>query len=149
MALLMGWRPQSPYERHRRSRSRRAFAFAMTVGDPIVLGCFAVLGASVLIVLSPAQFFGRGLSYEEAFSVCWVAWSIYTGVFVIYLGLKLPLGLSRAEDTPAAGTAVCISVIAVLCLARMRADWKSAVTKSIFGLFTLTLGVVGAVYIFH
>jgi hypothetical protein len=29
----------------------------------------------------------------------------------------------------------------------MRADWKSAVTKSIFGLFTL--GVVGAVYIFH
>jgi len=62
MALLMGWRPQSPYERNRRSRPRWAFAFVMTVSDPVVLGCFAVLGASVLIVLSPARFFGRGLS---------------------------------------------------------------------------------------
>jgi hypothetical protein len=122
-----------------------AFAFAMTVSDPVVLGCFAVLGASVLFLLSPARFFGRGLSYEEALSVCWVAWSIYMGVFVIYIELKLPLGLSRASNAPAAGTAVCISVIAVLCLGRIRADWKSAVTKSIFGLFTLILGVVGAI----
>jgi hypothetical protein len=66
----------------------------MTVSDPSFLGSFAVLGASVLIVLSPAQFFGRRLSFEEASSVCWVAWSIYVGVFVIYMGLKLPLGLS-------------------------------------------------------
>jgi len=125
------------------------FAFAMTVSDPIALGCFAVLGASVLMVLSPAPFFGRGLSYEEAFSVCWVAWSIYMGVIVIYIGLKLPLGLSRAANAPAAATAVCMSVIAVLCFARIRADWKSAVTKSIVGLFTLTLGVVGAVCFFR
>jgi len=109
MALLMGWRPQSPYERNRRSRPRWAFAFVMTVSDPVVLGCFAVLGASVLIVLSPARFFGRGLSYEEAFSVCWVAWSIYMGTFVVYVGLKLPLGLSRAANAPAVGMAVCIS----------------------------------------
>jgi len=89
------------------------------------------------------------LSYEEALSVCWVAWSIYMGVFVIYIGLKLPMGLSRAANAPAAGTAACMSVITVLCLARIQADWKSAVTKSIFGLFTLTLGVVGAIYFFR
>jgi hypothetical protein len=148
MALLMGWRPQSPYERNRRSRPRWAFAFVMTVSDPVVLGCFAVLGASVLIVLSPARFFGRGLSYEEAFSVCWVAWSIYMGTFVVYVGLKLPLGLSRAANAPAVGMAVCISVTSVLCLARIPTDWRSAVTKS-FRLITLIVGVVGAIYFFR
>ena len=56
----------------------------MTVSDPIVLGCFAVLGASVLIVLNPAQFFGRGLSYEEAFSVCWVAFDLHGRVRDLY-----------------------------------------------------------------
>ena len=59
------------------------------------------------------------------------------------------LGLSRDANAPAVGVAVCISLIAVLCLARIPTDWKSAVTKSIFGLFTLTLGVVGAVYFFR
>jgi hypothetical protein len=113
------------------------------------LGSFAVLGASVLIVLRPAQFFGRQLSFEEASSVCWVAWSIYMGVFVIFMGLKRPLGLSVSANAPAAGTAVCISVMAILCLARIRADWQSAVTKSIFGLFGLTLGVAGAMLIFR
>jgi hypothetical protein len=119
----------------------------MTISEPIFLGTFAVLGASVLVVLSPVQFFGRRLSFEEASSVCWVAWSIYMGVFVIYTGLKLPLGLSPSANAPAAGTAVCVSVIAVLYLARIRADWQSAVTKSIFGLFSLIIGVAGAVLI--
>jgi hypothetical protein len=89
------------------------------------------------------------LSYEEALSVCWVAWSIYMGAYVIYTGLKLPLGLSVSANAPAAGTAVCISVMAIICLARIRADWQSAVTKSIFGLFSLIIGVAGAVLIFR
>src|SRR5712664_888660 len=121
----------------------------MTLSEPLVLGSLAVLGASVFIVLSPVRFFGRKLSLEEVLSVCWVAWSIYMGAFVVYIGLKLPLGLSRAANAPAVGMAVCISVISVLCLARIPTDWRSAVMKSIFGLFTLTLGVVGAIYFFR
>jgi hypothetical protein len=100
-------------------------------------------------MLSPVRFFGRKLSLEEVLSVCWVAWSIYMGAFVAYIGLKLPLGLSRAANAPAVGMAVCISVVAVLCLARIPIDWRSAVTKSIFGLLTLILGVVGAIYFFR
>jgi hypothetical protein len=121
---------------------------AMMVSEPLVLGCLAVLGASVFIVLSPARLFGRKLSLEEVLSVCWVAWSIYMGAFVVYIGLKLPLGLSRAVNAPAVGMAVCISVIAILCLARIPTDWRSAVTKSI-RLLTLILGVVGAIYFFR
>jgi hypothetical protein len=117
--------------------------------DPIWLGIIAVFGASVLIVLRPKRFFGRKLSLEEALSVCWVAWSIYMAGFVVYVGLKLPLGLRQAADAPAAGIAVCISVVAILCLARLIADWKGAVTNSFFGLFTLALVVVGAVRLFH
>lgn len=120
----------------------------MTLSEPLVLGALAVLGASAFIVLSPGRFFGRKLSLEEVLSVCWVAWSIYMGAFVVYVGLKIPLGLSRAADAPAVGMAVCISIIAVLCLARIPTDWGSAVTKSILGLFTLVIGVVGANY-FH
>jgi hypothetical protein len=114
----------------------------MTSSDPIWLGCFAVLGASAFMVLRPVWFFGRKLSLEEALSVCWVAWSIYMGAFVIYIGLKLPLGLSRDAHAPAVCVAVCSSLLAVLWLARVATDWKSAVTKSIFGLFGLTLVVV-------
>ena len=121
----------------------------MTVSEPLVLGSLAVLGASVFMVLSPVRFFGRKLSLEEVLSVCWVAWSVYMGAFVVYVGLKLPLGLSRAANASAVGMAVCISVISVLCLARIPTDWRSAVTKSIFGLFTLTLGVVEAIYFFR
>jgi hypothetical protein len=94
-------------------------------------------------------FFKRKLSLEEALSVCWVAWTIYMGAFVIYIGLKLPLGLSRSAHAPAIGVAVCISIIAMLCLGRAPVDWKNAVPNSILGLFTLTLGVVGAIYFFR
>jgi hypothetical protein len=114
----------------------------------LVLGSLAVLGASAFIVLSPIRFFGRKLSLEEALSVCWVAWSIYMGSFVVYTGLKLPLGLSREADAPAVGVAVSISIIGVLWLARIPTDWKNAVTKSLLGLFTLIIGVVGAVSFF-
>ncbi|WP_156908506.1 hypothetical protein [Bradyrhizobium murdochi] len=67
----------------------------MTYTDTAWLGCFAMLGASAFMVLRPKWFFGRKLSLEEALSFCWVAWSIYMGAFVIYIGLKLPLSLSR------------------------------------------------------
>jgi hypothetical protein len=122
---------------------------AITVIDPLWLGSFAVLAASAFVVLRPIRFFGRKLSLEEALSVCWVAWSIYMGVFMIYLGLKLPLGLSRNAHAPAVGVAVCTSLIAVFCLARAPTDWKTAVAKSIFGLLTLTLVVVGVIYFFR
>jgi hypothetical protein len=121
----------------------------MTVGESLALGSLAVLGASLFIVLSPVRFFGRKLSLEEVLSVCWVAWSIYMGAFVVDVGLKLPLGLLRAANAPAVGMAVCISVFSVLCLARIPTDSRSAVTKSIFRLFTLTLVLVGAVYLFR
>ncbi|QWG11987.1 hypothetical protein KMZ29_19975 [Bradyrhizobium sediminis] len=121
----------------------------MTVSEPLALGSLVVLGAPLLIALSPVRLFGRKLSLEEVISVCWVAWSIYMGAFVVYIGLKLPLGFSRAANAPAVGMAVCIAVIAVLYLARIPTDWRSAVTKSILGLFTLILGVVGAIYFFH
>jgi len=101
------------------------------------------------MVLRPLQFFGRNLSLEEAISVCWVAWSIYMSTFVIYIGLKLPLGLSGNANPPAIAVSVFVSVTAVFCLARILTDWKSAVTKSIFGMFSLTLGVVGAIYFFR
>ncbi|MGY3605582.1 MULTISPECIES: hypothetical protein [unclassified Bradyrhizobium] len=114
----------------------------MTPVDPVWWGVLAVLGASVLMVLHPKCFFGRKLSLEEALSVCWVAWSIYMGAFLIYIGLKLPLGLSRDAHAPAVGVAVCSSLPAILWLGRVVTDWKSAVTKSIFGLLILTLVVV-------
>jgi len=114
---------------------------AMMINDPAWFGILAVLGASVLIVLRPLTFFRRKLLYEEAFSVCWVAWSIYMGVFVVSIGLR-PLGLSRDAQIAAVGVAVCISLIAIFCLARVPTDWKSAATKSFFGLFILTLVVV-------
>lgn len=117
--------------------------------DPIWLGIIAVVGASVFIVLRPKRFFGRKLSLEEALSVCWVAWSIYMAAYVVHIGLKLPLGLRRAANAPAAGIAVCISVVAILWLARRITDWRGAVANSIFGLFTLALVVVGAVWLFH
>jgi hypothetical protein len=117
------------------------------MSDPLWLGSLAVLGVSIFMVLRSRRFFGRKLSLEEALSVCWVAWSIYIGAYVAYLGLKLPLGLSRNANAPAVGVAVCISLIAVFCLARVPTNWESAVTKSLFGLFTFTLAVVGTTLI--
>jgi hypothetical protein len=115
---------------------------AMTIIDPVWLGSLTVLAASVFMVLRPVRFFGRKLSLEEALSVGWVAWSIYMGAFVLYIGLKLPLGLSRNAHAPAVGVAVCISLMAILYLARITTDWASLISKSIFGLFGLTLVVV-------
>ena len=91
----------------------------MMVSDPVWLGTLAVVGASVLMVLRPLRFSGRKLSLKEALEVCWVAWFVYMGAFVAYIGLKIPLGLSRAAHTPAIGVAVCTSLITVFCLARV------------------------------
>jgi hypothetical protein len=114
----------------------------MTPIDPAWLGCFAVLGASAFMVLRPTWFFGRKLSSEEALSACWVAWSVYMGAFVVYIGLKLPLGLSRDAHGAAVCVAVCSSLLVFLWLARVTSDWKSAVTRSLLGLLILTLVVV-------
>jgi hypothetical protein len=114
----------------------------MTPIDPGWLGCFAVLGASIFMVLRPAWFFGRTLSLEEALTVCWVTWSLYMGVFVIYIALKLPLGLSREAHGPAVGVAACSAILAILWLARIITDWRSAGTRSIFALFGLILVVI-------
>jgi len=78
------------------------------VSDPAWLGILAVVCASALMVLRPVWFFGRKLSLEEALSVCWVAWSIYMGAFVVYIGLKLALGLSCGAHVSAVCVAVCI-----------------------------------------
>jgi len=113
----------------------------MTYSDTVWLGCFAVLGASAFMVLRPKWFFGRRLSLEEALSVCWVAWSICMGAFVIYIGLKLHW-VFRAMRIPRRSALRLFIHSAILWLARVTTDWKSAVTKSIFGLFGLTLVVV-------
>jgi hypothetical protein len=110
--------------------------------DPAWFGALAVVGASAIMVWRPSRFFGRQLSLEEAVCVCWVAWSIYMGMLVIYIGLMLPLGLSRNAHVPAVVVAACLSLPVVLWLARSVTDWRNAVTRSIFGLFSLTLVVV-------
>jgi hypothetical protein len=105
---------------HHRSRKPNAPSFKLRLPwhehqsamiDPAWWGCIAVLGVAIFVVLRPTPFFGRKLSLEEALSVCWVAWSIYMGAFVIYIGLKLPLGLSRNAHAPAVATAVCSSLL--------------------------------------
>lgn len=116
--------------------------------DPIWLGFFAVLAAPTFMVLFPARFFKRRLSLEEACSVCWVSWSIYMATFAVYVGLKVPLGLGRNTHAPAVAIAVCLSVVATMVLARSIDDWQNAVTKSIFGLFTLILGIC-AIHFVH
>lgn len=109
--------------------------------DPIWFGNLAVVVATVLMVLRPLPVFGRKLSFKEALEVCWVAWSVYMGAFVTYIGLKIPLGLSRDAHAPAVGIAFCISLIAVIWLARKHTNWERAVAKSLFGLLTFTLVV--------
>jgi hypothetical protein len=116
--------------------------------DPGWLGFFAVLGTSIFVVLRPLRFFSRNLSLEEAFSVCWVALAIYMGTFAAYVGLILPLGLSRDARIWAVGIAVCISLSAILYLARVCNDWQRAVTRSIFGLFYFIFVVAAAVHFF-
>jgi hypothetical protein len=116
--------------------------------DPIWLGLFAVLGASIFMVLRPLRFFMRNLSLEEAFSVCWVAFAIYIGTFGAYVGLKIPLGLSRNTHASAVGIAVCVSLVGTLYLAKASTDWQRAVTMSIFGLFGFLFVVAAAMSFF-
>ena len=118
----------------------------MSIGVQIALGVLAVIAASaIMITRNPARIFGRALSYNEAFSVCWVAYSIFIGAVALYYALKLPLGLPRATNAPATAIAVCVSISAILYLGRVQADWTSMVTISIFGLLIL-LGIIGGVY---
>jgi hypothetical protein len=101
-----------------------------------------VLAASTFMALRLLWFFGRQLALEEALSVGWVAWSISMAAFLVYIGLKLPLGLTHEADAPAVCIAVCTSLLAILWLARVVTDWRRAVTGPIFGLLLLTLVVV-------
>lgn len=102
----------------------------------------AVLAASAFMVSRAQWFFGRKLSLEEAVSIGWVAWSIFMAGFVVYIGLKLPLGLTREADALAIGVSGCSSLVAMLWLARVVTDWGRSVKISIFALFLLTLVVV-------
>jgi len=114
----------------------------LLVGDSIWLGTLAVVGSSVLMILRPLPVFGRKLSLKEALEVCWVAWFVFMGAFVAYIGLIIPLGLSRDAHAPAAGIAICTSLVAVISLARQHTNWERAVTKSLVGFLTFTLVVV-------
>jgi hypothetical protein len=95
------------------------------------------------MVLRPLPVFGRKLSLKEALEVCWVAWFVYMGALVAYIGLKIPLGLSRDAHAPAVAVAVCISLIAIFWSGHGHANWERAMTKSLFGFPTFTLVVVG------
>ncbi|UFW45403.1 MULTISPECIES: hypothetical protein [Bradyrhizobium] len=114
----------------------------MTAAEHIGIVSAAVLAASAFMVSRPQWFFGRKLSLEEALSVGWVAWSIFMAGFVVYIGLKLPLALTREADALAIGAGGCSSLVAVSLLARAVTDWGRIVKISIFALFILALVVV-------
>ena len=116
--------------------------------DPGWWGFFVVLGTSLFMASASKRFFNRELSLEETLSVNWVALSIYLAVFVVYVGLKIPFGLSRSAHAPAVVLSVCASLIGIFCLMRLRTDWRSTVTKSLVGLLSLAFGVAGAVLLF-
>jgi hypothetical protein len=84
------------------------------------LGTFIVMGTSALMALRPLQVFGRKLSFKETLEVCWVAWFVFIGTFVAYIGLKIPLGLSSDAHVPAVAVAVCTSLVAIIWLARVQ-----------------------------
>jgi hypothetical protein len=65
------------------------------------------------------------------------------GVVMLYLGLKLPLGLPPATNAPATAIAVGVSIEGIRYLGRIQADWNDMVAKSLFGLFTF-VGLVAA-----
>lgn len=114
----------------------------MTAAEHLGIVSAAVLAASAFMVFRAQWFFGRKLSVEEALSVGWVTWSIFMAGFVVYIGLKLPLGLTPEADALAIGVAGCLSLVAILWLARAVTDWGRSVKISIFALFLLTLVVV-------
>jgi hypothetical protein len=116
----------------------------MGISGQIFLGIFAVIAASAIMIMrNPARIFGRALSLNEAFCVCWVAYAIFMGVVMFYLGLKLPLALPAATNAPAIAIAICISIEGIRYLGRIQADWNGMVARSLFGLFTL-VGLVAA-----
>ena len=119
----------------------------MQAVDPLWLGFAAVFGASAIVLLRRRWFFTRILSLDEAFSACWVAYAIYMGVCLVYVGLKMPLGLGRDTHAWAAGIAACTSLAAFVWLERSRTDWKRALTVSLLGLLSLGV-VVGASVLF-
>jgi hypothetical protein len=46
----------------------------MGIAGQIFLGIFAVIAASAIMIMrNPVRIFGRALSLNEAFCVCWVA----------------------------------------------------------------------------
>ena len=106
------------------------------------LGTFIVMGTSALVALRPLPVFGHKLSFKETLEVCWVAWFVFIGTFVAYIGLKIPLGLSSGAHVPAVAVAVCTSLVAIIWLARVHPNWERAVTKSLFGFLIFTLVVV-------
>jgi hypothetical protein len=110
--------------------------------DVLWLGTLMVVGASVLITLRPLPVFGRQLSFKEALEVCWVAWFVFMGTFVAYIGLKIPLGLSHDAHAPAVGVSVCTSLVAIIWLARTHPNWERAVTWSLVGFLVFTIIVV-------
>jgi hypothetical protein len=116
----------------------------MSIGVQITLGVFAVIAASLIMIMrNPARIFGRAFSLNEALCVCWVAYSIFMGVVALYFGFKLPLGLPPAMNAPATAIAVYVSIEGIRYLGRVQADWNDMVTRSLYGLFTL-VGVVAA-----
>jgi len=110
--------------------------------DVLWLGSLIAVGVTVLMTLRPLPVFGRQLSLKEVLEVCWVAWFVFMGTFVAYLGLKIPLGLSHDAHAPAVGVSVCTSLAAIIWLARIRPNWERAVTRSLIGFLVLAMVVV-------
>ena len=96
----------------------------------------------LLMALRPLPVFGHRLSLKETLEVCWVAWFIFMGTYVAYIGLKIPFGLSRDAHAPAVWVSVCTSLVAIVWLARIQPNWERAVTRSLIGLLVFTLVVV-------
>lgn len=101
-----------------------------------------MVGVPLLMALRPLPVYGRPLSLKETLEVCWVAWCLFMGTYVAYVGLKILLGLSRDAHAPAVGVSVCTSLVAIIWLARIQPNWERAVTRSLVGLLVFTLVVV-------
>jgi len=110
--------------------------------DVIWLGMLIAVGVPLLMALLPLRVFGRPLSLKETLEVCWVAWFLFMGTYVAYVGLKIPLGLSRDGHAPAVWVSTCTSLVAIIWLARIQPNWERAVTRSIIGFLVFTLVVV-------
>jgi hypothetical protein len=117
----------------------------MTLFDLIVLGSAAVLAASILMIRVPQLIFVRKLSFQEAFSVCWVAWAIYMSSLLVYVGMKFWLNLSSDTNLTAICLAIVILIVVNYYLAIHRIDRNGAAIKSIFAMFSVALLVAGSI----